>query len=98
VSHFQLNFIKLLNRQFVSFPLEHFLKWLQSGSGFDPTTFMIDCSDTEALGIKKAFFDVEVSILYCYWHLWQAWDKNIITKVSFFHSVHYRYITYSNLD
>ncbi|KIJ26744.1 hypothetical protein M422DRAFT_272139 [Sphaerobolus stellatus SS14] len=25
-------------------------------------------------------FDRPVSILYCYWHLWQAWEKNITSK------------------
>ena len=45
---------------------------------------MIDCSDTEASGIDEAFFDGSVTILYCYWHLWQVWDKNITAKVCFF--------------
>jgi len=45
---------------------------------------MIDCSDVEALGINKAFSDAHMNILYCYWHLWQAWEKNIMTKVYLF--------------
>ncbi|KIJ28981.1 hypothetical protein M422DRAFT_269680 [Sphaerobolus stellatus SS14] len=65
------------------FPLEHYLKWLRRECNFEPSTLMIDCSDTEALGINKAFSDHPISILYCYWHLWQAWEKNITSKISF---------------
>jgi len=64
-----------------SFPLEHYLKWLRRECRFEPETFMIDCSDTEALGINKAFSDRPICILYCYWHLWQAWEKQITAKV-----------------
>jgi hypothetical protein len=46
---------------------------------------MIDCSDTEALAIDLAFKDSPVNILYCYWHLWEAWDVNIKKKVSYFY-------------
>jgi hypothetical protein len=42
---------------------------------------MIDCSDTETLAINLAFEDSPVTILYCYWHLWEAWDVNIKKKV-----------------
>ncbi|KIJ32606.1 hypothetical protein M422DRAFT_265491 [Sphaerobolus stellatus SS14] len=64
------------------FLLEHFLKWLRKCQ-FAPKTIMIDCSDTEALAIRKACPDVVVHILYCYWHLWQAWDSNIKEKLVF---------------
>ncbi|KAF8581690.1 hypothetical protein K439DRAFT_1618822 [Ramaria rubella] len=47
-----------------------FLKWLRN-----------NCSNTEALGITLAFEDTPVHILYCYRHLWGAWDKNIKTKI-----------------
>jgi hypothetical protein len=46
---------------------------------------MIDCSDMEALAIDQSFPDIKVHILYYYWHLWQAWDKNIKEKVSVIH-------------
>ena len=68
----------------LSHPLEHFLCWLRKECKFTPQTFMIDCSDVEALGINKAFSDAHMNILYCYWHLWQAWEKNIMTKVYLF--------------
>jgi hypothetical protein len=41
---------------------------------------MIDCSDVEALGIKQGFEEEMPNIIYCYWHLWQNWDKNIKDK------------------
>jgi hypothetical protein len=45
---------------------------------------MIDCSDTEALAIKLAFADSPIKNLYCYWHLWEAWNENIKKKVTLF--------------
>jgi len=62
-------------------PLKHFLKWLRRETGICPNTFMIDCSDTEALAINESFPGIVV--LYCYWYLWQAWDRNITNKASF---------------
>ena len=61
------------------------MKWLRQEAGFRPNTVMIDCSATEALAINLSFPDIKVHILYCYWHLWQAWEKNIKDKVSFVH-------------
>ncbi|KIJ23088.1 hypothetical protein M422DRAFT_276407 [Sphaerobolus stellatus SS14] len=61
-------------------PLEHFLKWLQQECSFEPESITIDCSDTEALGINKSIPDRAIMIIYCYWHLWQAWEKNITPK------------------
>jgi hypothetical protein len=55
--------------------------WLRGKSAWAPHTFMIDCSATEALAIKLAFTNSPVNILYCYWHLWEAWDENIKKKV-----------------
>ncbi|KIJ24133.1 hypothetical protein M422DRAFT_275152 [Sphaerobolus stellatus SS14] len=46
-------------------------------------TIMIDCSDPEALGICSAFPELVIHILYCYWHLWKAWDANIKDKLVF---------------
>ncbi|KIJ31011.1 hypothetical protein M422DRAFT_267433 [Sphaerobolus stellatus SS14] len=66
-------------------PLQHFLEWLRMDSQFAPETIMIDCSDTEALAIEKAFPDLVIRILYCYWHLWQAWDKAMKDKLHFKH-------------
>ncbi|KIJ31797.1 hypothetical protein M422DRAFT_266551 [Sphaerobolus stellatus SS14] len=64
-------------------PLDHFLKWLRKDCDFELETVMIDCSNTEALGINKAFSDRVIKIIYCYWHLGQAWEKNIKAKVHF---------------
>ncbi|KIJ43680.1 hypothetical protein M422DRAFT_252920 [Sphaerobolus stellatus SS14] len=64
-------------------PLEHFLKWLRQECSFEPESIMIDCSDTKALGINKSFPDRAIMIIYCYWHLWQAWEKNITSKITF---------------
>ncbi|KIJ34784.1 hypothetical protein M422DRAFT_263142 [Sphaerobolus stellatus SS14] len=62
-------------------PLTQFLKWLRNNCGCNPHSIMIDCSDTEALAINLAFPGVSVKILYCYWHLWEAWDVKIKSKV-----------------
>ncbi|KIJ55574.1 hypothetical protein M422DRAFT_240188 [Sphaerobolus stellatus SS14] len=62
-------------------PLTQFLKWLRINCGFNPHSVMTDCSDTEALAINLAFPGVSVKILYCYWHLWEAWDAKIKSKV-----------------
>ncbi|KIJ34446.1 hypothetical protein M422DRAFT_263401 [Sphaerobolus stellatus SS14] len=62
-------------------PLTRFLKWLRNNCGCNPHSIMIDCSDTEALAISLAFPGVSVKILYCYWHLWEAWDVKIKSKV-----------------
>ncbi|KIJ25140.1 hypothetical protein M422DRAFT_273916 [Sphaerobolus stellatus SS14] len=59
------------------YPLVQFLKWLRTECSFSPRTIMIDCSDTEALAIKLAFSDLIISILFCYWHLWEAWDVGL---------------------
>ncbi|KAF8581154.1 hypothetical protein K439DRAFT_1414646 [Ramaria rubella] len=61
--------------------LLQFLKWLRNSVQFKPHTILIDCSDTEALGITLAFEDAPANILYCYWHIWEAWDKNIKSKI-----------------
>ncbi|KIJ31012.1 hypothetical protein M422DRAFT_267434 [Sphaerobolus stellatus SS14] len=44
--------------------------------------------DTEALTIRNAFPELVVHILYCYWHLWQAWDKHLKEKLQFKHIRH----------
>jgi len=69
-------------QHFLNFPLTNFLLWLGHTANFNPNTLIINCFDKEALDINKAFSDQAVSILSCYWHLWQAWEKNITTKVS----------------
>ena len=68
-----------------SYPLKFFLTWMHTKCEFSPHTIMIDCSDTEALGINEAFKDSPVHILYCYWHLWQAWDINMKNKINVKH-------------
>ena len=69
--------LSLPDQHFLNFLLTHFLLWLGHTANFNPNTLMINCLDKEALDINKAFSDQTVSILYCYWHLWQAWEKNI---------------------
>jgi len=65
-------------------PLKQFLRWLRKAAEFQPHTVVINCSQTEILGIREGFEDQEVHIIYSYRHLGPVWQKiikeNILLK------------------
>lgn len=58
-----------------SVPIRKWLHAMKIQLLFRPQHFMIDCSDTEALGIHWAYSDKPPQILYCDWHLMKSLVK-----------------------
>jgi hypothetical protein len=64
------------------YPITLFLCWLHDNVEYKPSTFMIDCSDTEVAGIRAAYPTEPPTILFCYWHLLRAVASHLRTDVS----------------
>lgn len=60
-------------------PLQKYLSWITKETNFQPKAIMIDCSNTEALAVEKAW--PATAIRYCRWHLLRAVYKKIREKV-----------------
>ncbi len=60
--------------------LEQWLRNLQS-VGLNPKYFMIDVSEVETSAIRNAYL-LDVEILYCWFHVKQAWKRQVRAKLN----------------